>query len=144
MKKRILIADDEARVRLIMHDSLQKVASDYEIVTVSNGLEALRLIKQERFDLVITDVRMPGMNGVELTRAISEARPGTRVIWMTAYGCHKTLTESMKQHVYDCLDKPIEIAEIRRIVQQALEGQVQHPNRVQVPEEEITQFVYAG
>jgi len=142
-KKRILIADDEARVRLIMHDSLQKMGNDYEIIAVSNGLDALHLVEQGRFDLVITDLRMPGMNGVELTRSIGETRPGTRVIWMTAYGCSKTATERARLEVYRCLDKPIEIAEIRRVVREALEGQARRPQRVTVPEKS-TQLAYAG
>lgn len=144
MNKRILIADDEARVRLIVHDSLQKVSNGYEIVSVSNGLEALRRIEQEQFDLVITDVRMPGMNGIELTRVIGENYPDTRVIWMTAYGCYKTATDGRELRVFRCLDKPIEIAEIRRVVREALEGPAQRPQRIKLPEEEAAQHVYVG
>lgn len=137
MKKRILIADDEARVRLIMHDSLQKFDDEYEVVTVSNGVEAVRHLEDGRFDLVITDVRMPRMNGVELTRAIGEMYPDTEVIWMTAYGCQKTVIQSMELRVRRCLDKPIEIAEIRQVVREVLEAGTRRPRRVRVPEENL-------
>lgn len=142
VKKRILIADDEARVRLIMHDSLQKSGEQYEIVTVSNGLEALSMVQEQKFDLVIADVRMPGMNGIDLTRALVTIRPDTRVIWVTAYGCQKAVMAGMELNVYRCLDKPIEISEIRHIVREALEGQSRPPQRALLPEEEHTGRAY--
>jgi DNA-binding NtrC family response regulator len=122
VKRRILIADDEARVLLILRDSLQRLDNDMDIVTVQNGLQALDEVREGFFDLVITDLRMPGMGGVELTRSIRALRPETTVIWITAYGCYNVNDECSEMEVYRCLDKPLEIGEIRRVVREALKS----------------------
>ncbi|MFN2166605.1 MAG: response regulator [Anaerolineae bacterium] len=122
MKKRILIADDEARVLLILHDSLKKLGDGYEIATAHDGLEALQLALDGPFDLVISDLRMPGLSGVELARRIKAARPGTEFIWITAYGCYNVADECAHLGILTCLDKPLEIREIRKRVKEALRG----------------------
>ena len=68
--KRILVVDDEEQVVSVLRDSLRKLGQDYEIVTAQNGYDALEVVKKTSFDLVITDLKMPGMNGLELTEAI--------------------------------------------------------------------------
>ena len=120
MTKRILIVDDEARVLLILHDTLQRLGSTFEIVTAQSSSEALKIATKEAFDLLITDLRMPGMDGVELTRALKSMYPAISVVWITAYGCHKTSVESAKLGVFRCLDKPLEIKQIRQVAQEAL------------------------
>ncbi len=120
MTKRILIVDDEARVLLILHDTLQRLGSSVEVVTAQSSSEALKIARKEAFDLVITDLRMPGMDGVELTQALRNMYPAIRIVWITAYGCHKTSVESEKLGVFRCLDKPLEIKQIRQVAQEAL------------------------
>lgn len=120
VKRRILIADDEARVLLILHESLKKLGNEYEITTAHNGQEALALALADRFDLVITDLRMPGMGGIELAEAIQASEPDTKFIWITAYGCHNVAEECLRLGILTCLDKPLEIREIRRTVKLAL------------------------
>jgi CheY-like chemotaxis protein len=120
VKRRILIADDEARVLLILHDSLKKLGDAYEITTAHNGRDALQLARAGHFDLVITDLRMPGLGGVELARRVKAARPDTQFIWITAYGCHNVAEDCARLGILACLDKPLEIGEIRRRVQEAL------------------------
>jgi CheY-like chemotaxis protein len=120
VKRRILIADDESRVLLILHDSLKKLGDAYEITTAHNGREALQLALDEPFDLVITDLRMPGLGGVELARRVKAAQPGTEFIWITAYGCHNVAEECAHLGILTCLDKPLEIREIRSRVKEAL------------------------
>lgn len=121
MTQRILVVDDEARVLLILHDTLQRLGSSFEVVTAQSSSEALKMARKEAFDLVITDLRMPGMDGVELTRALRSMYPEVPVIWITAYGCHKAARESDKLEVYRCLDKPLEIKQIRQAAQEALD-----------------------
>jgi len=121
MTKRILIVDDEARVLLILHDTLQRLGSSFEVVTAQSGSEALKQARKAAFDLVITDLRMPGMDGVELTRALKQIHPEVRVIWITAYGCHKASDESAELGVFRCLDKPLEIKQIRQVAKEALD-----------------------
>lgn len=120
VKRRILIADDEARVLLILHDSLKKLGERYEIATALNGREALQLALDGPFDLVITDLRMPGLGGIELARRVKAARPDTEFIWITAYGCHNVAEECAHLGILACLDKPLEIREIRTRVREAL------------------------
>ena len=121
-RKRILIIDDEVNVLFVMHDALAKLGDEYEIVTAQGGHEAMRKALATPFDLIITDLRMPDLDGVELTRAVKTLNPDTVVIWMTAYGYHKVSDTATRLMVYHCLDKPVEVAEIRRIAREALES----------------------
>jgi DNA-binding NtrC family response regulator len=118
--RRILAVDDEAMVRFILHDSLQSLGPSYEIVTAENGREALHAFEQEPFDLVITDISMPEMNGVQLTEAIRAMGSDAAVIWITAYGCHNVLSDAVRLGVCTCRDKPLEVKEILRMARQAL------------------------
>ena len=122
LRKRILIIDDEVNVLFVMHDALAKLGDEVEIVTAQSGHEAMRKAIEMPFDLVITDLRIPDLDGVELTRAIKTLNPETVVIWMTAYGYHNVSDVAVRLMVYRCLDKPVEVAEIRRIVREALES----------------------
>jgi DNA-binding NtrC family response regulator len=121
-RKRILIIDDEVNVLFVMHDALAKLGDEVEIVTAQGGYEAMRKAVATTFDLIITDLKMPDLDGVELTRAVKTLNPDTIVIWMTAYGYHKVSDTAARLMVYRCLDKPVEVAEIRRIVREALAG----------------------
>jgi DNA-binding NtrC family response regulator len=122
VRKRILIVDDDERVLLVLHDALARAEDGYEVVTSRSGREALHKFGEQPFDLVITDLRMPDMDGVELTRAIRALDPGAAVIWITAYGSHEVRDELARLAVCDCLDKPLEIAEIRQAVRDALQA----------------------
>ena len=119
--KRILVVDDDERVLFVLHDILAGLGSQYEVVTAQSGYEALDKAKEMPFDLLITDLRMTGMDGVELTKAVRTLSPSTVVIWITAYGTQETSAEAQRLGVYRCLDKPLEVAEIRRIAREALD-----------------------
>lgn len=118
---RILIADDDPRVLLILRTTLERMKDGYRIVAARDGKEAMRSVKAEPFDLVITDIRMPGMNGIELAEAMRALDLDTAVIWITAYGCHRLKAESDRLDICRCLDKPLRIGEIRRAALEALE-----------------------
>jgi DNA-binding NtrC family response regulator len=120
-RSRVLIVDDEELVLLVLHDGLVALGDEYEVETARSGLEGLRKFKEMGFDLVITDLRMADMDGVELTEAIRAWDPVAMVIWITAYDCHKMRAEAERLAVYRCLDKPLEIPEIRAVVSEALE-----------------------
>jgi DNA-binding NtrC family response regulator len=109
-------------VLFIMHDALSRLGSEYEIVTAQNGHEALDKVRAMPFDLLFTDLRMPDIDGVELTEAIKTVNPNTVVIWMTAYGCHNMRAEAARLMIYERLDKPVEVAEIWRIAREALQS----------------------
>jgi DNA-binding NtrC family response regulator len=121
ISKRILVVDDDERVLFVFRGALVRLGSDYEIVTAQNGCEALERAREASFDLVITDLRMPDMDGIALTEAIRAMDSGVVVIWVTAYGCHKLKADAARLAVYGCLDKPVEINEIRETARKALE-----------------------
>ncbi len=118
--KRILVVDDDERVLFVLRRTLMRVSNGYEIVTARNSREALDEISARPFDLVITDLRMPGMDGVELTDKIRVLSSDTVMIWITAHGCHKVEAEVTRLSVYKCLEKPLKVTDIRQIVQEAL------------------------
>ena len=118
--KHILVVDDDERVLFVLGRILTGLGNGCEIATARNGREALYKIRARYFDLVITDLRMPGLDGVELTEKIRALSSDTAVIWITAYGCHKVEAEAVRLSVYECLEKPLKVTEIRRVVQEAL------------------------
>jgi DNA-binding NtrC family response regulator len=122
VKRRILIVDDEARVLLILAEALKRLGNGYEIVTAGGGADALAEAQQESFDLLITDLKMAGMDGTELTRSLKTLCPDTAVIWITAYGCHNVARDFAELGVYCCLDKPLEIGLIRQAALDALQA----------------------
>ena len=113
MAKSILVVDDEKNQR----DILQLILSGerdaegnplYDIKTASNGQEALRQFKNEKFDLVLTDLKMSGMDGLQLLNEISQLDSSLPVILMTAHGSIDTVKEAMRGGAFDYLEKPLE------------------------------------
>jgi CheY-like chemotaxis protein len=120
--KRILIVDDETGVLFVLRRALERLTPRCQVETYSRGLEALEMATRMHFDLVITDLKMPDMDGVALTEALSALRDAPAVIWMTAYGCRATAQEAARLGVHRCLDKPLEVADIRHVVSETLGG----------------------
>ena len=126
MIKRILVVDDDERVRFVLQKALARLGSGYSVETAQNGREALEKSMESPFDLIMTDLRMPELGGVELTKAIRNCCPDTVVVWMTSYGCHSLAAEARRLAVYRCLEKPLEVSEIRQVVQEALRSTEAH------------------
>jgi len=118
--KSILIVDDEDAILSVLKSSLKKLGPDYEVKTVVDGPSALALLQQTPFNLVITDYKMAGMNGLELLESIRRLRPATRVIMMTAYSSPLIENEAQRLKVYRYLTKPLEISAFRQLVKEAL------------------------
>ncbi|MBW2019814.1 MAG: response regulator [Deltaproteobacteria bacterium] len=114
-KKRILIADDEEVVRILLPEALKPY--DYEIDVVENGVEAISHIDKKSYDLIITDYRMPEMDGLELTRRIKAKYPYTPILIITAYG---PVHELLKSGATACLTKPFNISELQNMVKTIL------------------------
>ncbi|MCS6818022.1 MAG: sigma-54 dependent transcriptional regulator [Blastocatellia bacterium] len=125
---KILIVDDEATVRTFVQQALAD--EEYEIQTAANVSEALERAREEVFDLVITDLMMTPLSGMDLLRAIKEISPDTEVLMMTAYGTIETAVQAMKLGACDYITKPFPIDELRLRVAHILERKrLQRENR---------------
>ena len=118
---RILIVDDEEHIRKILTIMLSK--RGYQIEVAANGSQALEKMGQSAFDAVISDVRMSGMDGLELLSTIKEQNPDQIVIIITAFSSVDTAILAMKQGAYDYISKPFKEDEILLVLEKALERQ---------------------
>ena len=110
MSAKILIADDEKPIR----DSLKMILDEegYSTEVVADGEEALQKIKEQNFDVVITDIKMPKMEGIQVLEEASKISPETFFIIMTAYASVKTAIDALRQGAYDYLIKPVEFDDV--------------------------------
>ena len=115
----ILVVDDEAIVTSLIRDALED--EGYEIQTASSGEAALQLVEQHQFELVISDIRMPRMDGIEMIKKIREYQPNIGIIFMTGYANLQSAKKAIKQGASDYIMKPFELTEIRAAVKNALE-----------------------
>ena len=118
--EKLLLIDDEADVQY----SFRRIfdASDIELHTASSGEEGIRLISVLKPDLVLSDIRMAGLNGLETLRRIRQLDPQLPVILMTAYGTTQTAIEAMKLGAYDYLLKPFDVPRLKQLVANALKA----------------------
>jgi len=121
-EKRILIVDDEGSILTVLKSSLRILGDEYHVGTASSAYEALDHISKQNYDLVITDYKMAGMDGLQLLERIHALHPQTRVILMTAYGNAGVEAESTRLKAYRYLVKPLEIEAFRRVVREAFSG----------------------
>lgn len=117
--QRILVADDEANMRWALDKALSKVG--YEVITAENGQTALESIQEDRPDLVLLDLKMPKLDGIEVLRQAKILASDLLVIMMTAHGSTATAVEAMKLGAYDYIMKPFDIDELLMAVEKALE-----------------------
>jgi two-component system response regulator HydG len=119
--ERVLLVDDDDRVLFVLRQALKRPENGYLVEVAQTASEALDRVRAGGVDLLITDLVMADMDGVELTKAARALEPEVIVVWMTAFGCHKVAREAEELAVFKCLNKPVRIGEVRRIVQEALE-----------------------
>jgi two-component system response regulator HydG len=118
MKPRILVVDDEASHRQMLEAVL--VSEGYEVHHAGDGQEAIISVEARFYDLVLMDVRMPKVGGIEALKEIKELSPGIPIVIMTAYGSVDTAVEALKSGAYDYLTKPLDIEELKILVSKAL------------------------
>jgi two-component system response regulator PilR (NtrC family) len=118
-KGRILIIEDEKSMREVLRILLEE--ENYSVTSVTDGIEGIELIKNDIYDIIITDIKMPKADGFEVLKRAKGISPDTLVIMITAFGTTESAIEAMKQGAYDYINKPFKIDEIRLIVNKAFE-----------------------
>ncbi len=138
----ILIVDDEKNTREGLKQFLSGL--DYDVFLASDGKEALPLIKKERPDVVLSDLKMPGIDGMSLLREIKRVKPDTAVIMLTAYGTVESAVQAMKAGAYYYLTKPINFEELELILKKALNQKALEHENISLREELIHERHEAG
>jgi len=115
----VLIVDDEKNILLTLSQSLEVL--QLETDTATNGEEALAKLKEKEFGLILLDIRMPGMDGMEVLRQVREIRPDIRIIMISAYGTIEVAVEAMKLGAVDFIQKPFSPEEVRALVSRVLD-----------------------
>ncbi len=115
----VLVVDDEGAIRYSVSKTLQRIG--YEVDEASSGEEALEIISKREYDVVLTDIRMPGLTGVELLKRIKDTSPDSIVILMTGYASLGTAVESLRLGAHDYLIKPSSSQDIRQSVARGVE-----------------------
>ena len=120
---RVLVVDDDADLRLTPDDYLE--SRGYRVVSARSGSDAIQLLEAEgnSFDIVLTDLMMPGVDGMAVLRAAHRSNPLAHVVIMTGYSSLKTAIESVRCGAFDYLTKPFELVEIEIIVNRIMENQ---------------------
>ncbi len=118
MNKTILIVDDEKDFCTVLSDSLSR--DRYRVITAFNGKMALQLVKKEKPDLILLDIKMPGMDGIEVLRKIKKMKKEIVVIMFTAYGTLETARKAMKLGAYDYVTKPVDLFLLKSLVKEVL------------------------
>ena len=121
MKIRILVVDDELSMREFLSILLER--EGYDVTVAGSAEEALRMMDSALFDLVLSDVSMPGLSGIEMLARIKEKSPETAVLMLTAFSTADQAVEAMKLGAYDYIFKPFKNEEIKQLVKNALEKQ---------------------
>ncbi|HEX5551498.1 MAG TPA: sigma-54 dependent transcriptional regulator [Nitrospira sp.] len=117
--EKILVVDDEKSLREVMSIMLKRAG--YEVTEASDGEQAIGQVNKEIYDLVITDLRMPKADGMDVLKAVKSSSPETVVLVVTAFGTADSAVEAMKQGAYDYLTKPFQVDEVQLIIRNALE-----------------------
>jgi two-component system, NtrC family, response regulator AtoC len=118
--RRVLVADDEEGVRTFLAETLERAG--HEVTQVADGAAALRAAHEEPFDVVLTDLRMPGTDGMAVVRTVRTEQPDVEVIVLTAFGDVATAVEAMKLGAFDYLEKPVASPNaIRELVKRAID-----------------------
>ena len=116
----ILIVDDEKNYLLVLEALLS--AEGYETMAAQSANEALRLIDESDLDLILTDMKMPGLSGMDLLVEAKKRKPEVPVIMMTAYGTIEMAVEAMKKQAYDYITKPFQNEELKLTIKKRTTG----------------------
>ena len=140
MKNKILIVDDEKLMRVSLEDKLTK--EGYSVSSLSNAVEGVKLLQSTNFDAVITDLRLPRMDGIDFLKEIKKASPDTVVVIMTAYGSIENAVTAMKEGAYDYVTKPFSLEELTIKLQKALKHKDTIAENIMLKQRVLSQYGY--
>ncbi len=119
MEKKILVVDDDSLFRDFLSETLNRCGHSVDLA--STGEEALEKVRKEEYDVILSDIRMPNMDGMELLKTTRNSLPDAKVVLMTAYGTVQNAVEAMKLGAFDYVMKPFSVDEIDLVIKRALE-----------------------
>jgi CheY-like chemotaxis protein/anti-sigma regulatory factor (Ser/Thr protein kinase) len=125
MKKKILIVEDERATRLFLSEVLK--AAGFHVSTAANGATGLKRARSAEFDLLLTDIWMPRMNGLELLAHLRSKPTSARVVVMTSDGTPETLLRAIREHAYQYITKPVDPSSLVELVQDAVSASPSSP-----------------
>ena len=114
MSKTILIIDDETGYRVLLSSDLSRLG--YTVLTAASGPDALKVLDENQVDMIITDMKMSPMDGLDTVVAIRKAHPNVPIVLMTGYALEERVQEAMSHKINTCLRKPFGIHEMRNVV----------------------------
>ena len=138
--ERILLVDDEASVREFLSIMLED--EGYLVEQAASGEEGVSKLKKTEFDLILTDLKMSGVSGMDLLREAKKYRPSTQVIVMTAFGTTETAVEGMKLGAFDYLLKPADFEDLKKILDRARNRKAEQDERIR--RAEVRQLLRKG
>ncbi|MCJ8328822.1 MAG: sigma-54-dependent Fis family transcriptional regulator [Lentisphaeria bacterium] len=138
-KAKILIVDDEKNTREGLKKALQQ---EYDTTLADNGKLGMELIVERSFDLVLTDLRMPDMDGMQLLERLQAMDKPPLCIMLTAYGNSQIAKDSIKNGAYDYLEKPVDLDDLEKIIRNALESKHLQDENKQLKKELASQFAF--
>ncbi|MEN0645030.1 response regulator [Alkalicoccobacillus gibsonii] len=115
--KKLLVVDDQYGIRVLLNEILQK---DYAVYQAANGVQALSIVKEENPELILLDMKIPGMDGLEILRRIKVTHPDIKVIMMTAYGELNLINEAIELGAVSYFSKPFDIDDVRQVIREHL------------------------
>lgn len=139
---KVLIVDDELNMRLVLAAMLKK--EGYEVSSAADGSEALAILKSGGIDAVISDLKMPNIDGMELLERISDKYPEVPVVMITAHGTVATAVEALKKGALDYITKPFDIDELKNVISKAIKTRVLKEGEIFMPPEEIERAEIIG
>lgn len=116
---RILVIDDERSIRNTLKDILE--LEKYKVEVAEDGFKALELIKATDYDVILCDIKMPGMDGIEVLQKIEELKPDTPVVMISGHGNIDTAVESIKKGAYDFIEKPLDLNRMLITIRNAMD-----------------------
>lgn len=127
-KAKILIIDDEVNTRVGLREALE---DDYDVTVAEDGLRGLAWLREHQTDIVLTDLRMPGLDGMAFTREVSSWPDAPLIIMLTAYGSVQTAVQALKEGAYDYLSKPVDLDSLDTMLQKGLDVLAQRRGEAQ-------------